>query len=422
LRRFTAPHPRLVRIGVPEARRVRRVDLVDDDDPPLRRLAELVLRVDEDETALRAVLLTATEERHRHLGGVIEILGAHPRELQDLLARGGHVVCALCRFRARREQRPRQALVLPETVGQAVPTELAGAALVVHPDARRRRAGEVRAHDHLDGQRRAFAGDEHVRVGHGEHVVLRDVPRELEPERRREVENLSLERQRAEDAIERAHSIRDDEDAAAVRGGVVVPDLALVALAPRKIGAKQRERQGGLEHLGRGAGHGARTVSRRDGTRQAAGSRAAAHKPRSLAFTQNCPSPPGITWSAFGITLIQPGARSRTYASASGSMTPIGGSSSDARRRSGTSRATLMTRGSPRTARRAGTVPSAVCSVRGLLAGKASSSARCTQPSTMSSLRCSTWSHSPWRSLTKKSAPAPPSDARTSVITLRAEA
>jgi hypothetical protein len=39
------------------------VDLVDDEDAPVRRLAELVLRVDEDEPALGADRLPAGEER-----------------------------------------------------------------------------------------------------------------------------------------------------------------------------------------------------------------------------------------------------------------------------------------------------------------------------------------------------------------------
>src|SRR5262249_17894586 len=73
-----------VRVLEPEPERVGRVDLVDDDDAAVLRLPELVLRVDEDEPALRAEVLPEREELHRHLRRRVEIRGGHLADLEDL--------------------------------------------------------------------------------------------------------------------------------------------------------------------------------------------------------------------------------------------------------------------------------------------------------------------------------------------------
>ena len=67
-----------------------------------------------------------------------------------------------------------QRLVLLEPVGQDVPAEVPHAALVVGPEARRRRARRVRAHDHLDQDRLALDALEDVGVRGAERVVGRD--------------------------------------------------------------------------------------------------------------------------------------------------------------------------------------------------------------------------------------------------------
>jgi hypothetical protein len=134
--------------------------------------------------------------------------------------------------------------MLSHSIGERVSTEPAFAALVVHPDARRRRAGEVRAHDHLDLERLAVGALEHVRIGHRSEVALRDARELLEPERRKPREDLPFERNRSEHVIERADSIRRDDEPAPVTGAVVVTDLALVFLAERlKIRAVERGRE-----------------------------------------------------------------------------------------------------------------------------------------------------------------------------------
>ena len=205
------------------------MDLVDDDDLAVLRLAELVLRVHQDEPALRAELLAGGEERQCDLGGSIELSRGDAAHRDDLLARGRHVVLALRRLRGRREERALEALVLLQPLGELVTAEDALAGLVVRPHARRGRARDVRTNDHLDGQRRAVDALEDVRIRHADEVVLRHVLRLLEPPRRETVQHLPLERDRAQDAIERTDAIADDDETPAVTA-VVVADLALVAL------------------------------------------------------------------------------------------------------------------------------------------------------------------------------------------------
>ena len=100
------------------------------------------------------------------LGRLVEVLRRHVPGGEDLLARAGHVVLALGGLGGRREDGLGQLLVLLQPLGQRVAAEVADAALVVRPQAGRRRARGVRAHDHLDEDRRALDALEDVGVGH----------------------------------------------------------------------------------------------------------------------------------------------------------------------------------------------------------------------------------------------------------------
>src|SRR5207249_312109 len=113
--------------------------------------------------------------------------------------------------------------------GQLVSAERSLALLVVGPDARRRRARDVRAHHHLHAQRLALQALEDVRIRQPHEVALRDALRLLEPPRGETVQHLALERDRAEHAIERADAIGDDDEAP-IAAAVVVADLSFVPL------------------------------------------------------------------------------------------------------------------------------------------------------------------------------------------------
>ena len=133
-----------------------------------------------------------------------------------------------------------------------MPAELALAARVVRPDARRGHAGDVRAHHPLDGQRLALDRDRHRGIRHGDQVVRRDVLRLLHPPRGQLVQDLALEGQGAEHAIEGADPIRRHEDAAAITGSIAVAYLALDLLAELvEVGAIERAREARAERLGR---------------------------------------------------------------------------------------------------------------------------------------------------------------------------
>ena len=121
-------------------------------------------------------------------------------------------------------------LVLLQPLGQAVAAEAAHALLVVVPGGGLGDAGDVAAHDELERKLFALAHDHDVRVGHVDDVVGHDVPRLLEPEGGDLVQHLALERNGAEDAVERGDPVGRDEDAAAALL-VAVADLALLPLA-----------------------------------------------------------------------------------------------------------------------------------------------------------------------------------------------
>ena len=124
-RASAAPHrareARLVVIGVPVARRVGRVDLVDQDERAVRARGpsrtSCPARI-KPRASPRARARPRTRSR-RELRGAIEEVGRDPAHREQLGARHTHVVIALLRLRRRREDRARQWLVLGHAVGAA---------------------------------------------------------------------------------------------------------------------------------------------------------------------------------------------------------------------------------------------------------------------------------------------------------------
>src|SRR5690606_7875598 len=95
-----------------------------------------------------------------------------------------------------------------------------------------------------------------VRVGDADDVVRRDLLRLLEPPGREAIEHLSLERQRADDAVEGADAVGDDDEAPAILRRVVVADLAFVLAAEGiEVGPLEGLGQSFAEN-GVGDGHG----------------------------------------------------------------------------------------------------------------------------------------------------------------------
>ena len=179
--------------------------------------------------------------RRAHISAALSKSVALTRaQLEDLRARHGLVVEALLGLRRRRQDRLGQALVLLHAVGQIVAAERAAALRVVRPDRRRRDARQVRAHHELDRQRLALARHSDRRIGHVDDVVRRDVGGRLEPERGHLVQNLALERNRAQHDVERADPVGRDQRPPSV-AHVTVAHLALVLLAELgKVRAAQR--------------------------------------------------------------------------------------------------------------------------------------------------------------------------------------
>ena len=113
---------------------------------------------------------------------------------------------------------------------------------VVRPDAGLGDAGQVGPHHHLRSQRLALAGFDDVRIRHAEDVVGHHGRRLGEPVVADLLQDLALERQRADHAVEGANAIGGDE--------VAPPVLRHVALAHLADGASaQRLERRPLERL-----------------------------------------------------------------------------------------------------------------------------------------------------------------------------
>ncbi len=211
---FAARHEFLAVRGVPVARGVRRVDLVDEDDRAVGIDPEFVLRVDEDEAALLRLRLPEGEHLLAHGDARLERGGVQDAAGDDLL-RGQVHVMAVLRLGGRGEDDLWQWNVLPHVVGQDAAVEVALAGRVARPDGSRGHAGEVPAHDELDRDDPALPDAHDVRVGRVDEVGRGDAAaRHLsEPHRGEPVQDLALPGDVADPAVEGREPVgRDDEE------------------------------------------------------------------------------------------------------------------------------------------------------------------------------------------------------------------
>src|SRR5690606_36388575 len=151
------------------------VQLIDQQQFPVVDLAELVLRVGQDEAGVGRDLYATFE--HGEGGGddTVPQFGAEMALLDDLGGRERNVVTAVAGFGGRGHDVRRERRVLAESDGKLVPVDPAGTGRVHPPHRRVGHAGDVSAHDDLDRQRVRGAGEERVRVGHRHVVVRHDV-------------------------------------------------------------------------------------------------------------------------------------------------------------------------------------------------------------------------------------------------------
>src|SRR5690554_3195047 len=136
LRALTRLKALLIGRREPETRAIGRMNLVDDDDLPVRRFSELILGVDEDQPAFGAELLAMREERHRILRRLIEIACAELAHGENLFAARAHVVIAALGLCAWRKNGFGELLIFDEPVRKLVSAKNAGAIFIVRPDAR----------------------------------------------------------------------------------------------------------------------------------------------------------------------------------------------------------------------------------------------------------------------------------------------
>jgi hypothetical protein len=113
--RLAPPQSLLVAVLVVVAGRVRRVDLVDENQVPVHRASELVLRVHEEKALLGGHLGAAPEKVQGPVGELVVRCGVNIRTFDSLVPR--HVlVVALLRFRRGGEDRLWKLLALPEAL------------------------------------------------------------------------------------------------------------------------------------------------------------------------------------------------------------------------------------------------------------------------------------------------------------------
>src|SRR3989344_5624670 len=218
---------------LPITRRIRRVDLVDKCELPVRVETEFILGIDKDESPPRGYLLTALKKRKRDPLDVRNRFLVENAFGNDLLGRERPVV--EIGFGRRREDGSFQLLILLHPLRQGEIAEIALAVLVERPKRGVGNAGDVAAHDRLNRKRCTLLPHDHVRVRNLLHVILHDIFRRIEPERAYLVQYLSFERDVGDVAVERGMPVGRDENEF-LRLCIHVAHLSLETLAElRKI-------------------------------------------------------------------------------------------------------------------------------------------------------------------------------------------
>src|SRR3989344_3260543 len=195
---------------LPVAGRIRRMDLVDKCELPVRVETEFILGIDKDEPPPLCDFLSAFKKRKRdplNIGDRLRIENAFGN---DLLRRERTIV--EIGFGRRREDGSLQLLIFLHPLRQGETAEIALPVLVECPERRVGDAGDVAAHDRLNRKRRTLLPHDHVRVRNLLHVILHDIFRRIEPERAYLVQYLSFERDVGDVAVERGMPVGRDEN------------------------------------------------------------------------------------------------------------------------------------------------------------------------------------------------------------------
>jgi len=226
------------------------VHLVDERGPAVDQ-AELVLGVDQDQARAPCDLLAAAEDRKGSALDLLPQVGRDQAARDDLLRGETLVVGAAGGLRRGGDHRLGERIVLAQARRQVEAVRARHPLAVQRPQRSGGDAGDIAAHDHLDGQRLRLAREGDVGIGDGDDMICDHIARLLEPPGAELVEHLALEWDDPQDAIEGGDAIGGDQHALPI-DHVDVAHLALQTLAQmRQIDARQGIRNGGLKLLDR---------------------------------------------------------------------------------------------------------------------------------------------------------------------------
>ena len=190
--------------------------------------AELVLGVDEYEATFSGDLAASVEQLEAGGCGSVKQVGADQPFFDGLASADVPVV--FLELGRRRQDRRRQAFVLTESVRQCVAGDLTPSRLIVEPQRCAGHAGDIAAHDELQGHRRALPHADDIWIRHVQEMVRNDVARRLEPVVGDCVQRLALEGNRPVQPVEGGDSVSDNDGAYAVLD-VAVAHLPQVRIA-----------------------------------------------------------------------------------------------------------------------------------------------------------------------------------------------
>ena len=226
------------------ARRIRCVDLVDQQEFAGGRGAELVFRIGKYQPGLAGDLLPAGEQFERgrlHLAP--QSRGDEPLA-SDIAGAQRLVVPAVLGLGRRRDDGCREVGVLSQAIGEVIAVDRPGTVFVLTPERRAGDPGDVSADDHLHWQRLGGVGNEDIRVWDIDEMIGDDIAGSLEPPRAELVEHLTLVRHAGDHPVERREAVGGDEQALAAAVGIRNADLAVSAVAERKIDVDERDAHG----------------------------------------------------------------------------------------------------------------------------------------------------------------------------------